>query len=161
MLNSLITNSLLIQILYLINWNIPGLLKEKCCSFLAGFCDTFWDSWTGGYTFHRSIKLIFYQVKPLSHQSGVLTAFPYRSKRCRSLRCALGSRQHRCEYAVKTLYNRLERHAAAFILNMFKTNATAWRLHSVLDSALWGRCGNTVGSFRTPCARCGRAAFTL
>jgi len=47
-------------------------------------------------------------------------------------------------------------------LNMLKTNATAWRLHSVLCSALhvnvvatlWGlleRCGRVVGA---PCARC-------
>ena len=28
---------------------------------------------------------------------------------------------------------------------MLKTNAAAWRLHSVLDSTLWQRCGNAVG----------------
>jgi len=59
---------------------------------------------------------------------------------------------------VKTLCNRLERHAAAFIL---KTHAAAWRLHSVLDSALWGRCGDSVESSRAPWARCGRATCTL
>jgi len=34
------------------------------------------------------------------------------------------------------LCNRLERHAAAFTLSMLKTNAVAWRFHSVLDSTL-------------------------
>jgi len=37
--------------------------------------------------------------------------------------------------------NRLERHAAAFILSMLKTNAAAWRFYSVLDSTLWQGCG--------------------
>ena len=55
------------------------------------------------------------------------------------------SRQQRCGSAVKTLCNRLERHAAAFILNMLKTNAGAWRLHSVLISPQWGRDGNALG----------------
>jgi len=43
--------------------------------------------------------------------------------------------------AVETLWrncDRLELHVAAFILNMLKTNAAAWRLQSVLDSSLWG-----------------------
>jgi len=57
---------------------------------------------------------------------------------------------------LKTLQNRLERYAAAFVLNMLKTNAAAWRLHSVLDSALWGRCGNAVWPSRALWARCGR-----
>jgi len=44
----------------------------------------------------------------------------------------------------KCCANRLERHAAAFTLSMLKTNATAWRFNSVLDSTLWQhwqRCG--------------------
>ena len=49
-----------------------------------------------------------------------------------SVRCANASN------AVETLCNHLERHAAAFILSMLKTNAAAWRFHSVLDSTLWG-----------------------
>jgi len=60
-------------------------------------------------------------------------------------------------YAVETLCNRLERHAAAFILSMLKTNAAAWRFHSVFDGTLWQRCGNAVGSSRAPWARCERA----
>jgi len=55
--------------------------------------------------------------------------------------CALSSRQQRCGSLWKRcedIGNRLERHAAAFILNMLKTNAAAWRLHSVLDSSLLG-----------------------
>ena len=54
---------------------------------------------------------------------------------------ALCSRQQRCGNAAKALCNRLERHAAAFILNMLKTNAVAWRLHIVFDNVvatLWG-----------------------
>jgi len=51
----------------------------------------------------------------------------------------------RCRNAVKTLCTRLERHVAAFILNMLKTNTAVWRLHSVLDSAMCGRCGNAGG----------------
>jgi len=51
------------------------------------------------------------------------------------VRCANASN------AVETLCNRLKRHATAFILSMLKTKATAWRLHSVLDSTLWQRCG--------------------
>jgi len=39
-------------------------------------------------------------LKPLSHRSGVLTAFPQRSYKCRSPRCALCSRQQRCVRAV-------------------------------------------------------------
>ena len=48
----------------------------------------------------------------------------------RGARCANASN------AVQTLCNRLERHVAAFILSMLKTNAAAWRFHSVLDSTL-------------------------
>jgi len=43
--------------------------------------------------------------------------------------------------AVQMLCNRLERHVAAFILSMLKTNAASWRFHSVLDSMLWQSCG--------------------
>jgi len=39
---------------------------------------------------------------------------------------------------------------------MLKTITAAWRLHSVLDSALSGGCGNAMGSSRAPWARCGR-----
>ena len=51
----------------------------------------------------------------------------------------------RSENAVKTLCNRLERHAAAFLLNMLKTNAAACRLHSGSDvSASRARCKNAL-----------------
>jgi len=66
-----------------------------------------------------------------------------------------------CGNAVKTLCNCLERHAAAFILNMLKTNTMAWRLQRVLDSMLWGCCGNAVGSSRAPWAPCGHNACAL
>jgi len=52
-----------------------------------------------------------------------------------------GARYANASNAVQTLCNRLERHAAAFVLNMLKTNAAVWRFHSVLDSTLWQRCG--------------------
>jgi len=66
-------------------------------------------------------------LKPLSHQSGVLTAFTQRLKIAerRGVRCA------NANIAVETLCNRLERHAATFILSMPKTNTAAWRFHSV------------------------------
>jgi len=91
--------------------------------------------------------LLLKQLKPQSHQSGVLTAFPQRLTNAerRGARCANASN------AVKTLYNRLERHAAAFTLSMLKTNAEAWRFHSTLDSTLWGlleRRGRVVSAPR-------------
>jgi len=93
-------------------------------------------------------------LKPLSHQSGVLTAFPQRLKNCRTSRCALCKRQQRCGNAVETLCNRLERHPAAFILSMLKTNAAAWRFHSVLNSTLWGLLERRVHAVKTPCTFC-------
>ena len=90
------------------------------------------------------------QIKPLSHQSGVLTAFKKIAER-RCARCANGSN------AVETLCNRLERHAAAFTLSMLKTNAAAWRFHSLLDSTLWQRCG----VFYSAVGRYERAVCTL
>ena len=59
-------------------------------------------------------------------------------------RCAVATN------AVYTLCNRLDCQAAAFVLSMLKIKAAAWRLHSVLNSALWECCGNTVGSSRAP-----------
>jgi len=56
------------------------------------------------------------------------------------------SRQQRCGNAVQTLCNRLERHTATSILK----KGVAWRLHSVLDGALWGRYGKAVVSSRAP-----------
>jgi len=50
-----------------------------------------------------------------------------------------------------TLCNRRVRHAAEFVLSMLKINAAAWRLHRVLDSALWERYGvfwSAVGASR-------------
>jgi len=61
-----------------------------------------------------------------------------------SSRCAVASN------AVYALLHRLERHAAAIILNMHKDNAAAWRLHNTL----WGlleRCGRVVGAPRARC----------
>jgi len=73
-------------------------------------------------------------VTPEWRPYSVHTAFKNIAER-RGARCANASN------AVKTLCNRLERHAAAFILSMLKTNAAAWRTHSVLNSTLWQRCG--------------------
>jgi len=81
---------------------------------------------------------MYMYVKPLSHQSSVLTAFPQRLKKIAE---RLGARCGNASNAVETLCNRLERHAAAFTLSMLKTNAAAWCFHSVLDSTLWQRCG--------------------
>jgi len=38
---------------------------------------------------------------------------------------------------------------------MLKTSAAAWLLYRVLDSALWGRCGNAVVFSRAPWAPLG------
>ena len=86
-------------------------------------------------------------LKPLSHQSGVLTAF----KKMQNAEVrAVQTPATLCKRCGNATFNRLERHAAAFILSMLKTNATAWRFHSVLDSTLWGLL-----------ERCGRATCTL
>jgi len=88
--------------------------------------------------------------KPLSHQNGVLTAFTQLLKNAdrRGARCANASN------ALQTLCNLLERHAAAFILSMLKTNAAAWRFHSVLDSTLWGLLERRGPVVSAPHARC-------
>jgi len=68
----------------------------------------------------------------------VPTAFKKIAER-RGARCA--NAEVRAVQTPATLCNRLERHAAAFILSMLKTNAGSWRFHSVLDSTLWQRYG--------------------
>jgi len=88
------------------------------------------------------VEMIF---KPCHTRAASSQCFHSVKKSCRSLRCALCSRQQHCVNVVKTLCNRLERHAAAFILNMLKTNAAAGRLHSMLDRAC---CEDVVGSSR-------------
>jgi len=71
-------------------------------------------------------------------------------------RFALCKRQQRCANVVETLCNRIERHAAAFTLSMLKTNAAAWRFHSVLDSTLWQCRGNAVATLWGLLERSGR-----
>jgi len=66
----------------------------------------------------------------------------------RAARCANASN------AMQTLCNRIERHAAAFIFSMLKTNAAAWRFHSVLDSTLWGLLERRGRVMSAPRARC-------
>ena len=83
-----------------------------------------------------------------------LLTFPQRSKNadCRGASCAVATN------AVCALCNVLERHTAAFVLSMLKINAAAWRLHSVLGSALWGlleRCVHAVKTPRKSCIRVG------
>jgi len=68
--------------------------------------------------------------KALSHQSGVLTAFPRRSQK-------LEIAEVRAVQSPLTLWKRY--HSAVFILSMLKTNAADWPWHRVLDSALLGR----------------------
>ena len=100
-------------------------------------------------------------LKPCHTRAESLQHFHSIQKSFRSPRCTLCSRQQCCGNAVKVLCNRQECHSVAFILNMLKTNAAAWRLHSVLDSALWGRCGNAAESSWAPWERCGRAECML
>jgi len=80
---------------------------------------------------HYAWAMLFSNVKPLSHQSGVLTAFPQRFKKLQNAEVRAvqtpATLWKRCGNAVETPCNRLERHAAAFILSMLKTNAAAWR----------------------------------
>jgi len=57
-------------------------------------------------------------------------------------------------HAECALCHRIERHAAAIVLN----TTAAGCLHSALDSALWGHSGNVVGSSSAPWARCGHAS---
>jgi len=77
----------------------------------------------------------------------------------RDARCAVASN------AVKTLCKLLERHAAALILNMLKTNVAAWRLHfaqCVRHRAvgwLWQRCKVFFSAVGTPRARCKHALY--
>jgi len=76
-----------------------------------------------------------------------LQRFPQRFKK-------LQNAEVRAVQTPATLCNRLDRHAAAFILGMLKTNAAAWRLHSVLDRTLWGlleRRGRVVSAPRARC----------
>jgi len=77
-------------------------------------------------------------VTPEWRPYSVPTAF-YKIAERRGARCAVTSN------AVCALCNRLEHHAAG-VLSMLKINAAAWRLHSVLDSALRERCWNAVGT---------------
>ena len=79
----------------------------------------------------------------------------------RDARCAVASN------AVKTLCKLLERHAAALILNMLKTNAAAWRLHFAqcvrhrAVGRLWQRCRVLFSAVSAPRARCKHALYIL
>jgi len=67
-----------------------------------------------------------------------------RKEKVADRRYALCSRKQSCGKrhgdTERTLCNRIERYAAAFILNMHKYNAAYERLHSELGNALLGRC---------------------
>jgi len=65
------------------------------------------------------LKLFPDHIKPLSHQYGVLTAFP----QCLKIAERRGARCANASNAVQTLCNRLERHAAAFVLSMLRVRA--------------------------------------
>jgi len=84
-------------------------------------------------------QIIYFNVFITSLRKHTYNLFVFRSvlkiAERRGARCANASN------AVETMCNRLERHAAAFILSMLKTNAAAWRFHRVLNSTLWQRCG--------------------
>jgi len=91
-----------------------------------------------------------------------------RIKPCHTRAAASSKRFHSLQKSCRSLWTRCKdavqpprTPCGGFFFNMLKTNAAAWRLHSVLDSAMWKRCGNAVGSSRAQWARCGRAACTL
>jgi len=96
---------------------------------------------------------IFYSLKPLSYQSGVLTAFYQRLKNadCRGVRCAANS------IAVYALCNHIERHVVAFVFSMIKINAATW----CLLSGLCERFDNALGSSIAPWPCCEHAACML
>ena len=79
-------------------------------------------------------------LKALSHQSGVLKNIADR----RAARCAVASN------VVLALYNGLERHVAAIMLDMHKNNAADWCLHSALLDFLEHR-GRVVGALPIRC----------
>jgi len=82
--------------------------------------------------FHRIFSKGIYSFKALLHQRDKLTAFPHRQKmQVRSVQ-SLTTLYARCVRAVCALCRRLERHAAAIILNMHKDNAAALRLQNAL-----------------------------
>jgi len=97
--------------------------------------------------FAISVKIAFkFSILNPCHTSGVLTAL--KTMQIAEV-CAV--------QMPATLCNRLECHAAAFILNMLKTNATAWRCSACYTAC----CGNAVGSSRAPWAGCMNAVKTL
>ena len=100
---------------------------------------------------------IYFDRKPLSHQSGVLTAF----KKCRTPRCALCKRQQRCVNAVqspRTPYGGVyfehaqnKRRGLAFpsVLDSMKENVmdavkTLWERRVDAVGTLWGRCVDAI-----------------
>jgi len=96
-------------------------------------------------------------LKPLSHQSGVLTAFPQRLKKCRSPRCALCSRQQRCVRAVQSPRTPCGGVSFGYASNKRRGLAFAHGVRQRAVGTLWQRCGSS----RAPWARCGRAACRL
>ena len=93
-------------------------------------------------------------VKPLSHQSGVLTAFPQRFKKSRTPRCALCKRQQRCANAVQS--PRTPCGGVYFEHDQNKRRGLAFpqcvRQHAV--ATLWGlleRRGHVVSAPRARC----------
>jgi len=91
-------------------------------------------------------------INALLHQSGVLIAFPQRSKilRIAEVRVVLSPATMcaHCKRAVRVLCHRLERHAAAIILKMHKNTCHKKRQSrsSVVDvvMTLWERRVNAV-----------------
>jgi len=93
-------------------------------------------------------------VTPERRHHSAFTAFKKVADR-RGARCAVTSNA-RCKNDVKTLCNRLERHAAAFILNMLKSNARGFAFAQHVRQrgssiALWAR---RVHAAKTPCKSC-------
>jgi len=87
-------------------------------------------------------------VTPQRRPHSVSTAFQKVADR-RGARSAVASN------ALETLWNRCE-----YAVQSRRTSNAAACVHNVLDSMLWGRCGNAVWSSRAPWARCGRVACT-
>ena len=94
-------------------------------------------------------------LKPLSHQSGVLTAFPQRLKKMQNA-------EVRAVQTPATLCNRLERHVAAFKPLSHQSGVLSAFPHcfkKLQNVELGARCANASNAVETLCNRLERHAL--
>ncbi len=73
------------------------------------------------------MDILFFDIKPLSHQDGVLTATLRRPKYVKNAGDARYDRKQRRDNAVASQWGRIDRRVTARILGMLKTNAVESR----------------------------------